>query len=73
MQDSFKTCIKALWVGVNPGSKVFIHDVDRKPIVEVFTNSDWWRNEIGVDPPQFIGAYHGLGRLSSLIGYVIKT
>jgi O-methyltransferase len=73
LQESFTTCIKALWKNLQPDTKVFLHDVDRPPVVEVFTNTDWWRKEMGIDPPQFLGAYKGLGRRSPLIGYVVKT
>ncbi len=73
LQESFKTCIKALWKNLRPDAKVFLHDVDRPPVVEVFTDSSWWRTEMGTDPPQFEGAYKGLSKRSPLIGYVIKV
>lgn len=72
LKESFISCTRALWANVRPGSKVFLHDIDRAPVVEVFTNSTWWRKELGIDPPHFVGAYTGLSRLSPLIGYVIK-
>lgn len=72
LQESFKTCIRSLWANLRPGSKVFLHDVDRAPVVEVFADSAWWMEEMGINPPNFVGAYCGLGRLSPLIGYVIK-
>jgi hypothetical protein len=62
-----------LWANLRPGSKVFVHDVDREPIVEVFLNSTWWNKEMGIDPPQLVGAGKGLSKLSPLIGYVIKS
>jgi O-methyltransferase len=73
LKESFTTCIKALWANLRPGSKVFLHDIDRAPVVDVFTNPTWWRKELGIDPPQIVGAYSGLSRLSPLIGYVIKA
>jgi O-methyltransferase len=72
LQDSFRTCIKALWNKVIPGSKVFLHDIDRAPVVEVFTDVSWWRDQMGVAPPVFIGSYTGLSARSPLIGYVVK-
>lgn len=72
LQESFKTCIGSLWEDIVPGAKVFLHDVDRPPVVEVFTDSSWWREKIGTDPPPFAGAYTGLSRLSPLLGFVTK-
>lgn len=70
--ESFKTCIVALWGNIARGSKIFLHDIDRPPVVEVFTNPAWWRQSLGIEPPQLVGAYKGLDKLSSLIGFVIK-
>ena len=72
LQESFTTCIKALWKNLRPNTKVFLHDIDRPPVVEVFTDSTWWRREMGIDPPRFLGAHKGLSKRSPLIGYVIK-
>jgi hypothetical protein len=73
LQESFKTCIKGLWKNLRPNAKVFLHDVDRPPVVEVFTDAAWWRREVGVEPPHFVGAIKGLSKRSPLIGYVIKA
>jgi hypothetical protein len=73
LRESFLSCVKGLWPGLNPGAKVFLHDVDRAPVVQVFTDDEWWTSEIGTRPPRFVGAYTGLGRLSPLIGYVTKA
>ena len=73
LRDSFMSCIKALWPAVRPGAKVFVHDIDRAPVVELFTNVLWWKTEIGTDPPQLVGAYTGLGRLCPQIGYAVKA
>lgn len=72
LQASFLTCIQALWREVQPGSKVFLHDVDRAPVVAVFTDAAWWRTVLGSEPPQFVGANTGLDRASPLLGYVVK-
>ena len=73
LRESFISCIKALWPAVRPGTKVFLHDIDRASVVDVFTNVLWWRNEFGADPPRLFGAHAGLGRLSPLLGYVVKA
>jgi O-methyltransferase len=73
LRESFLSCIRELWPGVNPGAKVFLHDIDRAPVVQVFTDEAWWTKEMGSPPPRLVGSYHGLGRLSPLIGYVAKA
>ncbi|HMJ08719.1 MAG TPA: TylF/MycF/NovP-related O-methyltransferase [Pyrinomonadaceae bacterium] len=73
LQESFKSCIKGLWANMQPGSKVFIHDFDRESVVAVFTDSDWWLSETGEAPPEIKGAFTGLGTLSPLLGYAVKT
>jgi predicted O-methyltransferase YrrM len=73
LQESFQTCIDQLWDQVEPGGKVFIHDIDRPPVVQVFTDASWWESRVGVSPPPLFGALTGLGKLSPLLGYAIKT
>ena len=72
LRESFLSCIKALWPQVAVGTKVFLHDVDRDPVVMAFTDTDWWDKQFSCDPPPFFGAHTGLGRLSPLMGYVVK-
>jgi O-methyltransferase len=73
LHDSFIDCIKGLWAGVAPGAKVFIHDIDREPVVRAFSNRDWWLQEIGSEPPALTGAYSGLSPLSRMMGYATKS
>lgn len=72
LRESFLSCIEALWPQIASGAKVFLHDVDRQPVVTVFEDADWWEMQFDCDPPKFVGARVGLGRLSPLMGYVIK-
>ncbi len=73
LRESFLDCLRALWANVVPGSRVYVHDVDRKPIVEVFTSLTWWTTELGLEPPPLVGAGTGLGRFCPLLGYVTKA
>lgn len=73
LHDSFTDCIKALWPELTPGSKVFIHDIDREPVVQAFSDRDWWLKEVGSEPPPLTGAYKGLSPMSRLIGYATKA
>jgi len=71
--DSFRACIRLLWKNVQPGSKVFIHDIDRQPVVDTFADPLWWKEQMGMEPPRLVGALTGLGHTSSLIGYAWKS
>lgn len=73
LQESIKTCLSALWKLVEPGCKVFIHDVDRKPVVEPFQDKDWWLSNIGRDLPELVGDEKGLGWQKPMLGYVVKS
>ncbi len=72
LQESFRSCIRALWGALAPGTRVFLHDIDREPVVAVFTDAEWWKRELGIEPPALVGARTGLGLTSPLIGYAVK-
>lgn len=72
LQESFRACLLGLWRNIQPGSKVFIHDADRKAVVEVFTDADWWCTKLHTAPPELVGAYTGLGPGRPLLGYFVK-
>jgi len=72
LHDSFHDCIRGLWSGVAAGGKVFIHDIDREPVVKAFADADWWHDVVHTEPPALTGAYTGLSPLSPMIGYATK-
>ena len=72
LQESIKTCLVALWKLMEPGCKVFVHDVDRPSVVEPFRNQNWWAKEIGSELPRFVGDGKGLSWQRRLLGYAIK-
>jgi hypothetical protein len=72
LQESFRCCLQALWPQVQPGARVFMHDVDRDPVVDVFRDDEWWGETLGTTPPDLVGAHHGLSARSPLIGFVVK-
>lgn len=72
LQESIKTCLARLWASITPGGKVFVHDVDRPPVVEPFRDAGWWASQVGAHPPEFVGAGRGLGWQRPLLGYAIK-
>lgn len=72
LRASFMSCLRALWPQVIPGGKVFLHDVDRRPVMDLFYDAGWWHTAMGSDPPELVGGGTGLGRLSPLLGYIVK-
>jgi O-methyltransferase len=72
LQESIKACLIGLWKSVAPGSKVFVHDVDRPPVVEPFRDRTWWLNHIDGTLPEFVGGGSGLGWQKRLLGYAVK-
>lgn len=72
LEASVKTCLEALWPSVEPGCKVFIHDVDRPPLREPFYDELWWSTHIGLSLPHCVGFEDGLGWQKRLLGYAVK-
>jgi hypothetical protein len=73
LQESIKTCLVSLWKFVAPGCKVFVHDVNRPPVIEPFRDRDWWSHHIDSTLPEFVGSGRGLGWQKGLLGYAVKT
>lgn len=73
LNESVKTCLAELWTSVAQGGKVFVHDVDRPPVVDPFQDGPWWSSRVGTRVPEFVGAGRGLGRLRPLLGYAVKV
>ena len=72
LQESIRTCLGVLWKQLEPGAKVFVHDVDRPPVVAPFQDLVFWRDVIGAAPPRFVGEGKGLGWQRRLLGYAVK-
>jgi hypothetical protein len=72
LEESVRACLSVLWPRVRPGCKVFVHDVDRPPVVEPFADRPWWSNRLGSPPPPFTGRRTGLGPHKRLLGYAVK-
>jgi len=73
LQASIKTCLAVLWKQIEPGCKVFVHDLDRPAVTEPFRNEAWWSSNIGLPPPRLIGDSKGLGPQRRLLGYTVKS
>jgi O-methyltransferase len=72
LHESIKTCVSMLWRHIEPGCKVFVHDVDRAPVVQPFQDAAWWNQHVEGRMPRFVGALTGMGRRRPLLGYATK-
>jgi hypothetical protein len=73
LEESIIVCLDKLWRSIAPGCKVFVHDVDRSPVVRPFQDKEWWRSHFGSSIPTFVGCGHGLGWQKRLLGYSVKS
>ncbi len=73
LEESVTVCLQKLWNSVAPGCKVFVHDVDRPPVVRPFQNEDWWARQFHSPIPRFVGGGSGLGWQKRLLGYSVKS
>jgi len=72
LEESITVCLHKLWKSISPGCKVFVHDVDRPPVVRPFQDQEWWSSHFNSPIPPFVGSGHGLGWQKRLLGYSIK-
>jgi Macrocin-O-methyltransferase (TylF) len=73
--DSLTPCLVGLWPNVVEGCRVYVHEAESLSLVSVFFDRDWWRRQIGCDPPGFVGAGTGLpltAMKGSALGYAQK-
>ena len=49
--SSTKTCIKYIWPLLEPGGVIYSQDAHLTDIIDLFADEDFWRNEVGVEPP----------------------
>lgn len=49
--SSTKTCIQYIWPLLEPGGVIYSQDAHLTDIIDLFADEDFWRNEVGVEPP----------------------
>ena len=49
--SSTKTCIKYIWPLLQPGGVIYSQDAHLTDIIDLFADEDFWRNEVGTEPP----------------------
>ena len=75
LHESLKTCLKQLWPRLEEYGELFTHEAQQLDYVARFFDREWWRTELGEDPPGLIGAGCGLPMgvgCGSGLGYVVK-
>lgn len=71
LRDAALTCLKYLWPKLE-GKYFFTHEMWFEDYVKTITNKEWWRENIGEEPPELFGAENGLGDHANDLGYFIK-
>jgi O-methyltransferase len=51
LASSTRTCLKEIWPRLRPGGVLFSLDGQLRATHEILTDSRFWREEVGVDPP----------------------
>lgn len=68
---SVRDCLTHLWPKLQPGCKFFCHEPWSYDIVSLFHDEAWWRKELDLVAPGFIGS--GVGDpLAPGLGYALK-
>jgi O-methyltransferase len=70
--DSLKACLTGLWPHLQPDGRLYVHEARSLPLVSLFFDNAWWRENLGQDAPGFIGGGCGLPLASgwgSELGY----
>lgn len=75
LSQSMRDCLLSIWPRLQPGSKFYTDDGGELDIAAIFFERDWWKKNLGENPPGLIGAGFGIsffqGQYSS-IGLAIK-
>jgi O-methyltransferase len=73
--DSLKPCLVGLWPNVVDGCRVYVHEAESLSLVSIFFDRSWWQQQLGCEPPGFVGAGTGLPLTAmngSALGYAQK-
>jgi hypothetical protein len=58
--DSLKPCLAGIWPILREGCRVYVHEARNLPLVSVFFDSAWWRENLDLEAPGFVGSGVGL-------------
>lgn len=58
--ESLRPCLEAIWPRLQPGGRLYVHEANDLKLVGTFFDADWWNEQLGSEPPGFVGAGSGL-------------
>ena len=69
LYESVCCCIENLWPALQPGCKMFTHEVPYAPALKAYADQDFWLHKFGHPPPPLvpIGVKRGIGEN---LGYI---
>jgi O-methyltransferase len=76
LTQSLDTCLRAVWPLLRPGARLYSHEAQDVAFTSRFFDREWWAQNLGTQPPGFIGAGTGLPLLpgiGSALGYATKA
>ena len=74
LASSVADCLKHLWPKLQPGCKFYCQEPWSIPVVALFYDEAWWKENAGIAPPGFFGSGGGVeyALSSSGMGFAIK-
>ena len=67
LESSTKTVLKNMWPNLVHKGFFFSQDAHIPIVLKLFSNQDFWRDEIGQDPPRFVHFTKRLGYLKKIV------
>jgi O-methyltransferase len=69
--SSIEDCLKHLWPKLQGGGRFYCHEPWSFDVMSLFYDKAWWRKELGLLPPGFIGSGDGV-ESAPYMGYAVK-
>jgi O-methyltransferase len=60
LPSSVKDVIRHTWGRLEPNCRFFTHEAQDSEVVRIFFDQQWWREELGEEPPGLVGSGIGL-------------
>src|SRR5581483_9931095 len=67
--SSTRDVLRCLWPRLQPGGRIYSHDLNMPDLVRGITDCDFWLKDVGCPPPPIFGAGYGVGLGAGGIGY----
>jgi len=72
LYESVLCCVKNLWPALQPGCKMFTHEVPYPPALKAYTDQAFWLHEFGHSPPPLVRVGVGRRLRTFNLGYIQK-